>query len=96
MNFEPLSDNLLVEPLEDDNPKGGFAVSQQEEKRVKKGKVLAVGPGRTDTTREVKTSVQVGDIVIYPIYIETPFFLENQLLAVVPEKEVLGILRPKK
>ena len=71
MKIKPLGDNVLIEPeKEEEKTKGGILLPDTAEKgRPEKGKVVAVGPGRTNSQgKVVPLSVKKGDVVLFTKY----------------------------
>ncbi|MEK7094153.1 MAG: co-chaperone GroES, partial [Patescibacteria group bacterium] len=71
MNFKPLSNHLFIEAAEEEKvTKSGIVLPESSEKeRPVKGKVLAVGPGKTNEKGErIPMSVKVGELVLFKKY----------------------------
>jgi chaperonin GroES len=67
MAIEPVSDNVVVIPVdEDERTKGGVFLPETVRNKSKKGRVVKVGPGRqTEYGALVKPEVKVGQTVLY-------------------------------
>ena len=64
MKLKPISDHIIIEPLkEEEKTKGGIFLPQSAEKeRPEQGMVIAVGPGKTDSSgKEIPMEVKVKD-----------------------------------
>lgn len=95
MNFKPLSNHLLIEPLEEQKTtKSGIVIPDTAEKeRPTRGKIVAAGPGKTDEKGErVAMSVKVGDIVLFKKYGPDEIELDGKKYLVGDEDDVLGIV----
>ncbi|TSC91255.1 MAG: chaperonin GroES [Parcubacteria group bacterium Gr01-1014_2] len=70
MKIRPLRDHVLIEPLKEEKKKGGIILPDTVEKdRPEKGRVLAVGPGKTDQNgKRIAMEVKKGDIVLFTKY----------------------------
>ena len=70
MKIKPLRDHILIEPLKEERKKGGIILPDTVEKdRPEKGRVLAVGPGKTDQNgKRIAMEVKKGDIVLFSKY----------------------------
>ena len=70
MNIKPLRDHILIEPLKEEKKKGRIILPDTVEKdRPEKGRVLAVGPGKTDQNgKRIAMEVKKGDIVLFTKY----------------------------
>jgi chaperonin GroES len=98
MKFRPLHDNLLVERLEEDQPKskGGIIIPDTAKEKPLEGKVLAVGPGKMHEDGKVccAMSVKVGDRILFKKYGGTDIKLNGkENLLVLREEDVLGVLQ---
>ena len=92
-NLIALSDIVIVDPEKEEVTKGGIVLpSTGNAQNVRVGKVVAVGPGRFHDGVFIKTSVKVGDTVLFgkfasagePIKIDGKdykLFRENDLFA---------------
>ena len=67
MKIKPLSDRVVIKPLESlEKTKGGIYVPETAKEKPQEGKIVAAGPGRTSEQGEVvKMEVKVGDKVLY-------------------------------
>ena len=71
MKIQPLSDFVLIEPLkEEKTTSSGIIIPETaQEDRPQKGKVVAVGPGKTnDKGERTAMSVIVGNVVLFKKY----------------------------
>ena len=95
MNIKPLSNHLLLEPLEEEKTtKSGIVIPDTAEKeRPIKGKVLAAGPGKfNDKGERMQMSVKVGDTVLFKKYGPDEFELDGKKYLVGDEEDILAIL----
>jgi co-chaperonin GroES (HSP10) len=91
IKFQPLADNILIEPLEDTQT-GGLIIAEGEKKTVT-GKVLAAGTGRWEAFGLVASRLRVGDTVWFATYSKHEIRLDGKVFFIVPEKEILGFKR---
>ncbi len=101
MKLRPLSDRVLVKPMEDEErTKGGIVLPDTAKEKPQRGEVVAVGPGEWDDEGEkrVPLEVKVGDHVLYAKYsgsefkidgVEHLFLRQSDILAIV-EREPAG------
>ncbi len=71
MKIKPLADNVLIEPEKDnEKTKGGILLPDTAEKgRPEKGKVIAVGPGKRNSSGKIiPLEVKKGDRVLFTKY----------------------------
>lgn len=65
----PITDHVLIRPIEAPTHVGALELSQTNEIRPSDGVVLAVGPGkRSELGLRIKPEVRVGDLVSFPDY----------------------------
>ena len=94
MKVKPLSDRVVIEPLEaEDKTSGGIYLPDSAKEKPQMGKVVAAGPGKvSDSGQLVKIEVKVGDTVLYGKYSGTDITLENKDYLIVRESDILAIL----
>lgn len=95
MNFKPLSNRVILEPLEEDRTtKSGIVLPDTAEKeKPVKGKVLAVGPGKfNDKGERIPMSVKVGDSVLFKKYGPDEIEVEGKKYLVGDEDDILAII----
>lgn len=68
MDVQPVRDQVVIEPLEDEKvSSGGIFIPNSDDESAKLGKVVAVGTGRvTDQGITIGMEVTEGDTVLYP------------------------------
>lgn len=95
MKLQPLSDRLLVKPLESEQvSKSGIVIPDTAKEKPQEGEVIAVGPGRLDKDgKRVPLEVKVGDKVIFSKYGGDEFKIGDQEYKIIREDEVLGVLK---
>jgi chaperonin GroES len=94
MKVKPLSDRVVIQPLEaDEKTSGGIYLPDTAKEKPQMGKVVATGPGKiSDTGQLVKIEVKVGDTVLYGKYSGTDITLDNKEYPIVRESDILAIL----
>jgi len=95
MNIKPLSNNIILEQLkEEEKTKGGILLPQSAEKeRPQQGKVVAVGPGKTNSQGKViPMSIKKGDIVLFSKYGPHEIKVDNKEYLVLKEEDILAII----
>lgn len=94
--FRPLSDHVLIEPIDaPDRSKGGIILPDiaKEGLRPTEGKVLAVGPGRVlENGQRIAPDVKKGDRVIFSKYAATEIKYDGMTLTTVRDTEILLVL----
>lgn len=89
VNFKPLADRVLVEPVAaETKTASGIIIPDTAKEKPQEGTVVAVGEGKKDEPLTVK----VGDRVLYGKYSGTELKLEGKDYLIVRENDLLGIL----
>lgn len=89
VNFKPLSDRVLIEPIEaETKTASGIIIPDTAKEKPQEGTVVAVGAGKKDEPMTVK----VGDKVLYGKYSGSELKLEGKDFLIVREADLLGIL----
>ena len=94
MNFRPLHDNVLVKRTEEEETSsGGIILSGSAKEKPSQGKVVAVGPGKTNDAGEASTmNVSVGDTVIFGQYGGNEIKLNGEEYLILCEKDIFGVV----
>jgi chaperonin GroES len=95
MNFKPLSNHLFIEPIEEEKTtKSGIVLPETAEKEKPiKGKIIAVGPGKTNEKGErILMSVKVGDTVLFKKYGPDEIEIDGKKYLVGDEDDILAII----
>jgi chaperonin GroES len=93
MAVKPLSDRVLVKPVErEEMTKGGIYLPDTVKDKPQEGKVIAVGVGKRNENGEiVPMEVKVGDTVIYAKYGGTEIKEDGETLMILRESDILAI-----
>lgn len=95
MNLKPLSNRVFLEPIEQDKTtKSGIVIPDTADKeKPMQGKVLAIGPGKTnDKGERIAMSVKVGDIVLFKKYGPDEIEVDGKKYLVGDEDDILAIV----
>ena len=93
MKLKPLGDRLIVQALEEEETTAsGIVLPDTAKEKPQRGKVLAVGDGKTneDTGKKTPLDVSEGDEVLYSKYGGTEITVEGDDLLVLRESDVLA------
>ena len=93
MKLKPLGDRLIVQALEEEETTAsGIVLPDTAKEKPQRGKVLAVGDGKTneDTGKKTPLDVSEGDEVLYSKYGGTEINVEGDDLLVLRESDVLA------
>jgi chaperonin GroES len=93
VNFRPLSDKVLVKPIDAEaQTSGGIFLPDTAKQKPQEGEVIAVGPGRIlDDGSRSQLAVSVGDRVIYSKYGGTELKLEGQEYVILDEDQIYAV-----
>ena len=92
--IKPLGNRVVVQRQEAHVSKGGILLPESAQEKPKQGKVLAVGPGKTDDHgRHHPVDLKVGDQVLFSSYAGTEYKADGQELLVLAEDDILAVVR---
>jgi chaperonin GroES len=94
MKIRPLNDRLLVKRLaEEEKTAGGIIIPDSAKEKPAEGKVISVGPGKTnDKGERVALQVVAGDRVLFSKYGGTDVKLDGEDYLIMREDDILGVL----
>jgi len=94
MNLKPLSDRLVIKPLEqEEQTASGILLPETAKEKPQQGKVIAAGPGaRRDNGERMSMDVKVDDVVLYAKYSGTTIKLNSVEYLILKESDVLAIV----
>lgn len=94
MRLKPLSDRVVVKPLEEEErTKGGIVLPDTAKEKPQHGEILAVGPGALDENgKRLPMDVKVGDRVLFAKYAGTEIKIDEEELLILRQSDVLAIV----
>jgi chaperonin GroES len=94
MNIKPLSDNILIEPIETKSKtEAGILLPDSADKdRPEQGKVVAVGPGKQKDGKRLEMDVKVGDTVLFSKYGPHELKFNGKQYLIAKQEDILGII----
>ena len=98
MNFRPLHDRVLVQPLDgEEKTAGGIIIPDTAKEKPSEGKVIAVGPGaKTEDGKILRMEVKVGDLVLFGKWSGTEVKIDGVEYSIMKESDIMGIMSKKK
>lgn len=95
MDLQPLSDRVIVQPLEEEErTAGGLVLPDTAKERPQQGKIVAVGPGRVnDEGKRLEMSLKVGDRVVYAKYAGTEVVHGGDEYLIMSESDILAVVQ---
>jgi len=93
--IEPLSDRVVVRPLEDEEQmRGGLYIPDTAKEKPQQGEIMAAGPGKvSDQGERIAPDVKTGDKVLYGKYSGTEVTVDGEAYLILRESDVLAILK---
>lgn len=94
MNVKPLSDRIIIRPLEaEEKTAGGIIIPDNAKEKPQKGEVIAVGAGKiADNGQTISMSLKKGDKVLYGKYSGTEVSIDGSEYLIMRESDVLAVL----
>ena len=94
MKIRPLTDRVLVEPVEEKEvEKGGIVIPDSAREKPQEGKVIAVGPGKLDDDgKKIPMTVKKGNRVLMPKYGGAEIKIDDKAYQIVREDDILGVI----
>ena len=92
--IKPLSDKVVVEPLEgEDKSPGGIILPDTAKQKPQEGIVIAVGPGKIlDDGRRAEMAVKKGDKVIFAKYGGTEVTVAGKDYVILEQDSIFAIM----
>lgn len=92
--IKPLSDYLLIEPLQRETTlPSGIVIPDTVKEKPQEGKVVAIGNGRRDDKGNIiPLQVRAGDVVMYKKWGGTEIKAEGKELLLVKEDDILAVI----
>ena len=94
INIKPLADRVVIEPIAvEEKTASGIIIPDASKEKPLKGKVVAVGPGKTnDKGERVALQVKAGDRVLFSKYGGTDVKLDGEDYLIMREDDILGVI----
>jgi len=94
MKIRPLNDRVLVLRIEEEEKtSGGIIIPDTAKEKPLEGKVVAVGPGKTDENGKIiALEVKKNDRVLFGKYAGTEIKIDGVEHLIMKEDDILGII----
>jgi len=94
MPIKPLSDRILVKPIEQTEEKiGGIIIPDTAKEKPQEGEVIATGPGKMlENGQRQAISVAVGNRILYGKYSGSEIKYKNEDYLIMREDDILAII----
>jgi len=91
MKVKPLSDRVVIEPLDPETKtSGGIIIPDNAKEKPQEGKIVAVGSGKYEEGKKIEMELKVGDKVLYGKYSGTEITVEGKEYLIIRESDVLA------
>lgn len=93
-NIQPLFDNVLIKPLEQEEVlPSGIVLPDSAKEKPQMGQIMAVGAGGTDDKgNQIKMTVKVGQKVMYKKWGGNEIKVDGKEWMIVEQKDILAIV----
>jgi chaperonin GroES len=93
MNLQPISNHIIIQPLEDEKTTAsGIMLPDNAKEKPQRGKIIAVGPGkRIESGAVAPMTVKVGDTVLFKKYGPDEFEIDGEKYLIGDEEDVLAV-----
>ena len=89
--LEVLWDNILLDPIMNDEEDSGVIKPNQYEDKAERGVVVKIGEGRLlDNGTWIKPRVKVGDLVLFNMYSPTKIKIEGHEYLYIREEDIVN------
>jgi chaperonin GroES len=94
VKVKPLSDRVLIQPLEEkEAKKGGIIIPDTAKEKPQEGTVVAVGTGKLDDSgKKIEFNVKGGDKVLISKYGGIEITIDGENYLIMREDDILGIM----
>ena len=94
MKVKPLSDRVLVKPIEEEEKvRGGIIIPDTAKERPQQGEIIAVGEGKHSESGDIiEPTVKVGEKVLYSKFAGNEVTIEGEKHLIMRESDLLAIL----
>jgi chaperonin GroES len=91
--IKPLGNRIVIEREEAKATKGGILLPDSAQEKPRQGKVVAVGPGKTDDKgRHRAVELKVGDKILFSSYAGTEYKSNDRDFLILSEEDVLAVV----
>ena len=91
--MRPLHDRVIVKRIEEEErSKGGIIIPDTAKEKPQEGRVIAVGPGKSEDGKTVKLDVKAGDRILFSKYSGTEVKLDGEEHIIMREDDILGVI----
>ena len=93
MKIKPLSDRVVVMPLEEaETKKGSIIIPDTAKEKPMQGEIIETGLGRIEDGKKIDMEVKKGDKVLYGKYSGTEVSVDDNEYLIMRESDILAIV----
>ncbi len=93
MKIKPLSDRVVVMPLEEaEAKKGSIIIPDTAKEKPMQGEIIETGLGRIEDGKKIEMEVKKGDKVLYGKYSGTEVTVNDNEYLIMRESDILAIV----
>lgn len=91
--IKPLGNRIVVKREEAKTSKGGILLPEKAQEKSRRGKVIAVGPGKIDDKGSTQSiDLKVGDQILFSSYAGTEYKADENEYLILSEEDILAVL----
>ncbi|HEX9145677.1 MAG TPA: co-chaperone GroES [Candidatus Binatia bacterium] len=91
--IRPLHDRVIVKRIEEEEKtKGGIIIPDTAKEKPQEGRVVAVGPGKSEDGKVIPLGVKAGDKILFGKYSGTEIKLDGEEHLIMREDDILGVI----
>lgn len=91
--IRPLHDRVIVKRIaEEEKTKGGIIIPDTAKEKPQEGRVVAVGPGKSEDGKVIPLGVKAGDKILFGKYSGTEIKLDGEEHLIMREDDILGVI----
>ena len=96
--MKPLSDRVIVKPLEQkETKKGGIIIPDTAKEKPMEGEVVAAGPGKVDDKgARIPMDVKKGDKILYGKYSGTEVRIDDVEYLIMHVEDIMAVIHDEK
>jgi len=94
MNIKPLHNNIVIKQTDNtEEMYGNILIPDMGKEKPLMGKIIAIGNGRTtETGAYVKTTLEVGQTVVFPAFGGIKMSVDNEEYVVCKETDLIAVI----
>ena len=93
--LKPLSDHVVVKPLEEESKtKGGIVLPETSKEKPQRGEVIAIGSGKLlENGTRAMMEIKIGDKILFSKYGPNEVKIDEQTYYILTESDIYAIIQ---